>query len=228
METKVPLACKKENGQPVLLDRTGSSADGKEPICGNSGKEKADTSKGNPKCSKASATAPRKNSAKTKAGDGNRSVRHGQSYSIRRAIREAKERNRTIGRSAEELGIVWPEDRCDSSPSKAHYFAGQIQVDSGTIFECKHCHQVKWLPNSTNECVDFSRRISDIGTQEAYWYTLDFVPAAKKMLALIQATYYLRKIIKNDNAYLLAVTSIVADKDYLEGNSTAEKLSGGQ
>lgn len=215
MEIKIPLARQEEEGRGMLLAGVRAGEDGKRAIRRNQGKKTARTAKG---CSGAKAighASARSSGSKVKGGNGNRALRHGQSYNIRRAIREAKARNRSTGRSAQVLGITWLGSRCEDSPvSKAHHFIACTKVDTGDIYECQYCHKVKWMPCGIDECQEFDRNMQIYGCDLAYQKLLDEHPAAKRMIAKIQDIYYLRKAIKNDSVFHLALASIIMDREY--------------
>ncbi len=215
MDKKTSLARQKEEGQSVLLAGAGNRVPGKESIRGDTRKKALSAAEGYSGGKAIGHASARAGSTKAEAGDGGRTARLRQDNKIRRAIREAKARNRQSGRSAKELGIAWLGARCeDSHVSKAHHWIGSTLVDAGTIFECKHCHKVCWLPNSLNDCVDMNRNMSIYGQDSGYQKMLDVHPAAKRLLAKIQDIYYLRKALKDNNMFHLALASIIMDREY--------------
>ncbi len=213
MDETFSLARQEEVGRPVLLAGSGSGlskqaearrVQGQE-VTGHA--EKAEGSKsGNPK-------KKGESNAKNKGGDG-RGRKRGRTYSLRDTIRDIEGRNRPSGRSAKELGITWLDTRCEESPrSKAHFLVGKTVVDGGTVFECKFCHRVRWLPNNLNECQRLGNWFYIYGLDGGYQRVLDLHPAAKRLMSKIQDIYYLKKTIPPD-MFPLAVAAVMLDRDY--------------
>jgi hypothetical protein len=215
MDKEISLARQTEARRAELLARTGAREDEQESICGDEREEDASPAKGNARAKTASYASARSSSSKAKSRDGNTALRHGESNSIGRAIREAKARNRKLGRSAKELGIRWLDARCEESPvTKAHYFIACTRVGDGDIYECKYCHRVKWMPCGIDNCTEFWNYMQIYGKDGAYQRILDENPEAKRMIAKIQDIYYLRLALKDDKAFHIALASIIMDREY--------------
>ena len=214
MDKKISLARQEEERQSMLLSGAGTGTDGERALRGAEGKEKASDSERPQRKAPISHASARESSPASKSGDGSYRAKHKQSNDARRAIREAKARNRAFGRSAKELGIEWLNARCEDSPvSKAHFLVTNTIVDEGTMFECIYCHKVKWLPNSMNGCIALNKYLQVYGLDGGYQRMLDDHPAAKRMLAKVQDIYYLRKALP-DVQFYLALASIVMDREY--------------
>jgi len=215
MDKDSALARKERLRQSELLHNSGIGTFGKDSLCRASGEEEASPPKG---CSRAETSGyvkERKSSAKAKSRDEHRANRLEQNNSFRRANRKAKAGDRTSRRSATELGIKWIDARCeDSSVSKAHHWVGEVKVNEGSLFECKFCHRVIWLPSDFGGCADLSRNIAIYGHDLGYQKTLDLRPAAKRIMAKIQDIYYLRKAVQDNDIFHLALASIIMDREY--------------
>src|SRR4030065_500922 len=116
MDKKISLARREEERRSMLLYGAGCGADGERALRGAEGKEKASDSERPQRKAPTSNASARKSSPKAKGGDGSHRAKHKQDNDIRRAIREAKDRNRAAGRSAKDMGITWLDARCEESP----------------------------------------------------------------------------------------------------------------
>lgn len=152
--------------------------------------------------------------AKTKGRGRKGRPKHRRGDKTGRAAGEAKDRNRTSGRSAKELGIAWPATRCEKSPKRAHFFVGSPEtVDAGYVFTCLHCGRVKWLPMSVGGAHDFGALIGRHGIENAYLRMLDKRPAAKRLIIKLQDLWHLKKIVPEDR-FPYVVAAIMSDKFY--------------
>ncbi len=210
MGNEISLARKENQRQPVLLVSSGTGICGEESKSGDQGQVSNSNATGN-ETEKAVNTTPKgKGNAKNKRGK----RRRGCTYSLRESIREAERRNPAGGRTAQELGIRWVEDRCEPSPvTKAHYFEDRMNIDSGSIFKCRYCHQVKWLPNTFQEAYLLSYKMKVYGEEKGYQLILDLHPSARRMLSKIQDIHYLRKILP-DEQFGIAVAAIILDREF--------------
>lgn len=213
MDEKVPLAREEGEGRSELLDSTGTGAPRKRAVRGGK-RTKIPRSSERNKGSQTERTPPKgKGRAKAESRDGRRG-RRGRTYSLRDTIREAKARNPAPGRSAKELGIVWLDPRCEESPrTKAHFFIAKTTVNGGSVYQCKYCQRVKWMPNSLNECQEMWRMMQVYGLDGGYQKILDKNPSARRLLSKIQDIYYLRKSMPPEH-FPIAVAAVMLDREY--------------
>jgi len=214
MDKEIPLARQEEVRQSVLLAGTGASETRKDATHRDSGKKASTTPQG-VKGSKV--RSPKKKSegdAEVEGGGGKRGRKRGRSYSLGDTIREAERRDTSFGRSSKELGITWLGVRCEDSPvTKAHYLVDRTKVGDGTIYECKYCHKVKWLPNTESDCIKLGNFLQIYGHDTGYQKILDQHPAAKSLMAKIQDIYYLKKSLPPEQ-FPLALAAIMLDREY--------------
>ncbi len=213
MDNEIPLARQENIRRPVLLGSTGPRTTGQGALCRAEGQKASGHVRRYPKGSPISAAQAGKGYAKAKGGNG-RGGKHGRAYSLRESIREAEGRNPAPGRTAKELGIEWPGERCEESPvTHAHWFTGRTYIDGGVIFECKFCHKVKWLPTEYEHCYDLGAWQHIYGLTTGYQRMLDLHPSARRLLSKIQDIYYLRKAIPPEQ-FPLAIASVMLDREY--------------
>ncbi len=211
MDTKISLA-RQEDGRSVLLAGAGTGEVGEGATHRDQGKEISGDAKGHegekvkhPKT---------KGESHAKAKGRNKGGRRGRNYSLRETIREAKRRNPAPGRSAQELGITWLDARCEDSPvSKAHYLIGRTQVDQGTVFECRYCHKVKWLPNGIDGAQRLGYLLHVYGLDGGYQRMLDEHPAARRLMSKIQDIFYLKKSLPSEH-FPIALAAVMLDREY--------------
>lgn len=155
-----------------------------------------------------------KSTPKVKSGDGRRRKERRQHNTPRKSAREVEGGNITTGRTAKELGIVWPDDRCADSPiTKAHHFVAVSYIADGDIFECKYCHRVKWLSRNSKHAIKFGVWIRIYGEDRAYQMMLDRRPTAKNLMAKIQDFYLLRKSVPEESLAKV-IAAVMSDNDY--------------
>lgn len=214
MEEDIPLARAKKLRQSVLLAHPRSGVSGVEPAGGDKRKKAAGNAKGNKGKAAVTNAEESKGDAKTPHRDGKGGRKRGLHYTLGRAIREAKGRNTELWRSASQLGIEWPDERCeDSRQTKAHYWKETNRVGAGTIFTCQHCLRVLWLPNDFPDAVKFSQDAGRNGYQKAYCRMLDQNPSAKRLVAKLQDIRYILQIAKPEHQALI-VAAIMQDAEY--------------
>lgn len=212
MEEKISLARKEESRRSVLLAGSGDGTPGKAGSRGVQGQKGNSDAKGAERATPGHSAKKGKGDAEDKGGNG-RGRRRGRHYSLRGEVRDIEGVNRPSGRSAKELGINWLDGRCDDSPSKAHWLMGTTVVDGGTMYKCKFCHKVTWLPDSLEECMRLSNWVRIYGLDGGFQRILNFHPQAKRLLSKIQDLYYLKKSIPA-NMFPLAVAAVMLDREY--------------
>jgi len=122
--------------------------------------------------------------------------------------------DKTVRRSAKELGITWPSAECSSSPSSAHYFIARGDaINGGVIFRCEYCGEIKWLPTiwADSERLGYMMRYN--GVEEGYLRMLNRRPTAKVMVAKLQTLHRLKGKIPHDE-YLVVVVAVMNDKHF--------------
>ena len=155
-----------------------------------------------------------KTSTTIEDSDGGTSQRKGyrQSNKDRQPNRGAEGEDRTLRRSASELGIEWVGSYCpDEQP---HYFIASFNLDGGNFFKCKRCLKYIWLPASITEATILGRLIDHIGTTNGYHKYLDKHQGVKVMVAKLQDLWYARQKISDDEEFVKLVTSVMEDKEY--------------
>jgi hypothetical protein len=214
MGKEISLARKEVIGQPVLLCSSGTGASGQGAIRRKKGKKIPGITEGNEGSQTIDSAPPRPSYATVARRNRKQKSKHGNSYSFGESIREVERRNRSIGRSAQELGIKWLADRCEESAiTHAHYLIGTTQVDYGTLYTCKFCGKVKWLPNQVSQCIELGTLMKIRGFDAGYQAMLDLHPAAKRIICKIQDLSYLRKSMPPEQ-FPIAVSAIMLDRQY--------------
>lgn len=214
VDEEVSMACQEEAGRPVLLASSRSGQLRQDTIRGDSGQATFGNASGHEE-GKAKATAtPRQSDAGDKGRVGKGRRRRGQVDKAGKSVGRNERADIPSGRSAQELGIVWPEDRCEESPvTKAHHFVERTRIDRGHIFECIYCHTFKWLPGSDEGARQLGNFFQIYGYTEGYRRILNRCPRAKRMLSKMQDVQYLRKSLGKEH-FLVAVAAIVLDREY--------------
>lgn len=213
MDEEVSLARQEREGRSMLLAGSGSGLSGNKDVHGDEGKEVAGNAKGRKGGKNKTASSKSKGDAKAKSGN-RRGRKRGRTYSLRESARTTEGANRPSGRSAKELGITWLDARCDKSPkTRVHWFIGRMNTDNGTVFQCKFCHRVKWLPNTIQECERLGNWMRVYGEDGGYQRLLDLHPTAKRLMSKIQDIYYLKKSIPADQ-FPIAVAAVMLDREY--------------
>lgn len=153
-----------------------------------------------------------------KAGDGTeyRVKEHNNYYSFGKQIRESEALNRASGRSAKELGIEWISAECSAkhTPPHSHHWIGVTDVDGGTMFRCKYCHRLIWLPNSCYDGDKLRTLFIRMSANEAYQQFMNLFPVAKRLLAKYQDLYLLESTLSVDD-YAKVVAAISMYKEEL-------------
>ncbi len=215
MENKTTLARKKKRGRKVLL--VGEGTTGVVQTSSRRVKRKKETRPSKEEARKAvKATATKgKDSPNAKARDGEPTGRtkHGHVDKVGKPARGTQGGDKASRRSATDLGIVWIDNRCEESPTKAHYSIGGMMVDMGTIFECKYCHRMKWLPNTFQEVMTLGNLQQIYGLSLGYQKMLDKHPTARGLVAKIQDLYLLRKSVPEEHIGKV-IAAVMTDGEY--------------
>lgn len=213
MEQEVQMAWRKGRRQSVLLAGSGTSAFQKDSAGRNKGKKKKAKLSSANRGGKESETSDNE-----KASEGGTDTKRGRKrsglYSPGRPARTAKGGNRGGGRSAKELGIVWPDHKCADSPTGAHHLMGKVHISKGTLFSCKYCDIVKWLPLVFEEAYELYRLMEIYGYSGGYQRILDKHPKARGVIAKLQDIRILRHTGIGHVEFATIVAAIVSDSEY--------------
>lgn len=214
MGKELSLACSEATEQSMLLANGRTRVSSSSPIRRDKRKKSATTTTGAKRCSTKAPPPKSKTSAKSKGTDGSTSRRqgYGQHDKNRKQDRGVEGKDKTIGRSATELGIEWVGSYCpDSTP---HFFISHRYLYEGSIFKCQKCFKHKWLPMHLNDAVVLEGMINKYGTVTGYRNYLDGHREAKILVAKLQDLWYARKRISSNKDFLKLVVSIMEDKEY--------------
>lgn len=210
MGKELPMARQEEGGRPLLLARTSSGEYIYTSSSRNERKEETGTSKRKAYSPPLSAAKAGKTRPENKIPDdaSHKAKGHRRSDKTGKPVGKHEGRDSSPRRSAKELGIEWPEDRCWESPTHAHWFT----AGSNNVWICKYCLRAKWLP--TGPSVDrFSDEIERYGIDVAYWRRLDTMPTVVLLLRKLEDLRLIKKAIPGED-YMKVVAAIMADKEY--------------
>jgi len=110
--------------------------------------------------------------------------------------------------------ISYPEDRCDTSPTRAHLFI----LVGNSVWRCKHCWRAKWTPTLWGEAEKYAAKIKSMGVDKAYSYFVESKPSIKKLLIQFEEIRLLRDVLPAKD-FEAAVLAILA-----ETNPTIDKV----
>ena len=212
MGKELSLARKKKSGRSVLLVGAGTDSVQPEDICGAEGKEEATVAEGAARHEVEVADEESKDNAAVAAGDGasDRGAECGSYHKARKPIRGAKGKHSPHRRSAEVLGIEWIGHKCSKSPTGAHHLVAAVDIAGGSIFACKYCDGLEWLPNSYSEAGRFRESIAKLGMVDAYYQILGRHPDAMKLLAKLQGLLRVRDKMSRED-YLQTVAVVMSE-----------------
>jgi len=193
MDKEIPLACGEEKRHPMLLAYAGSGEIITTSSRGEEGKESNSDAEGDEGGKVKMPPKKSKGVAKAKRGDGKRKPETGFTYSFRDTVREVERTHRASRRSAEELGISYPDSECNENPySKAHYWVDELKTTGGSVFVCKYCFFFKWLPSNHDDAQNMGSKMKMKGNTVGYQFMLDNYPKAKMLIAKLQDISKLR------------------------------------
>ena len=92
------------------------------------------------------------------------------------------------------MDIKWIDGICPTSPSKAHFFSELCKGSEGSIFQCKYCIQLKWLPGSYDEAIRLSQLMHRLGEDAGYSSVLSDHPEARAVILRWQEMKIMPKI----------------------------------
>jgi len=99
--------------------------------------------------------------------------------------------------------VSYPEDRCDTSPTRAHLF---ILVGS-SVWRCRYCWRAKWAPTLWGEAEEYATKIKSMGVDKAYRYFVESKHGIKKLLLQLEEIRLLRDVLpaKDLTTVILAI-----------------------
>ena len=98
-----------------------------------------------------------------------RGKKHSQTYTLRENAGKPKRGDTPARRSAEELGMTYPDATC--SHGLSHHF--REIVYNSELFMCKQCGVAKWQPVTFTAAHAFAHSIQRNGLHKAYMMELD-------------------------------------------------------
>ena len=104
------------------------------------------------------------------------------------------------------MELNFPEPYCRYNPD-GHYY---LLID-GTIWRCKYCWAVKWLPDQWSETMACSIDIQKLGIQTAYKKWLIHRSKAKELLMKLEEMRLLREIMP-EKERVRAIAAVVAER----------------
>lgn len=110
--------------------------------------------------------------------------------------------------------VVWFDWRCKNSPTRAHHLVKVDNIDTGMIFRCLYCQRHKWYPARWSTIETYSDMIHKFGEDDAYNKLLDWHPAAKALMTKLEDLWYVRKEVKDDEAFVEVVKAVMKDRGY--------------
>lgn len=216
MGKELPLARSEEEGQSMLLADTGSGEIVTVPSTRNKRAQVSSASRGRKGRAVEGVEAKSKGSRKAERANASSSEqeRRGRDYQDRKSDRGDEGAHKSTRRSASELGIVFPGCYCDELETVPHHWVEIEKVASGSLFQCKFCHDYLWLPQNwtTNERLTYL--IKFYGKDEGYCRCLNKHRPAKILMAKLQ---YLRRLeldVTNKRKFAKLVDEVMSDKEY--------------
>jgi len=216
MGKEFPLARKKEEGQSVLLaiassgEHITASCSGDERTQGSYPPEfcKGRKAKSTKTKSQSSSKAKRANASSSKK------ERRRRDNKNRKSNRGDEGEDKPVGRSSQELGIVYPGAYCDESETFPHHWVEKERVAKGSLFQCKFCHIHLWLPQGLTDVEMLATLINKHGKDEGYCRFLNRRRAAKILVAKMQDLERLENKITDKVEFARIADKILSDKDY--------------
>ena len=97
--------------------------------------------------------------------------------------------------------------RCEDSPTRAHHYVKLV----GSIWRCKYCWAVMWLPADLRDATKFSADISRLGFERGYSRQLSFRPKTRDLLTKLDEIRLLKKVLPDDQLSF-AIAAIINGK----------------
>ena len=216
MGKELPLARKEEEGQSMLLAITGSG----EPITTSCNRNKR-TKKSNPsKVSEGGETEDTETEGKIR-----RKTKRANASSPKRQRRRRDNKDResdrgdegadkSIRRSAQELGVVFPGSYCDDAELTPHYWTETSKFDRGSLFQCRFCRRHIWLPTYFLDNKRLGEYMRKYGKTEGYCRYLNRYRPAKLLMAKLQDLRRLQAEVTDKMEFARLTDKILSDKEY--------------
>ena len=208
MGKELQMARQEEIRRPMLLASIGTRRVESETLHRTSGEEEAGHIEG--EAGQAPAFTPKKGKGSGKAKGTyvsfNRTGRRGRDDKNRRQARGPEGRDRTSGRSAQLLGIIWPDAHCADSPTGGHHMLEVANIDKGLMFRCKYCLIHKW--HFTDSYV-MSAPMVTLGKDKGYCKILDGHRKARAVVAELQDAMRLKD--KMDRAKFIMLLDFILE-----------------
>ena len=140
--------------------------------------------------------------------------RRRRDYSDRKSDRGDEGKNKSVRRSAQELGIKLPPMYCEEQLLKPHYWVRVDAFSSGSLFQCKYCYDYLWLPLSYEGAERLCRLIRKYGKDEGYCHYLNKYRVAKILMAKLQDLRRLSVDVADKREFARLVDKVLSDREY--------------
>ena len=170
MGKELQMAREEEERQSMLLARTGDGEAITTSYRGNKRKKKAPPSRRGYERKVEAAKAKSKDSGKVEGADASpsRPARRRRSNKDREQGRGDEGEDGRFRRSAQELGVTFPDSYCDDAELIPHYWKEVDRLHGGSLLQCKLCHRHLWLPVVVSDAVRLRYYIDKFGRTEGY------------------------------------------------------------
>jgi len=191
MGKEFPLACKEEEGQPVLLAIASSG----ELIAASSIRDQRTKKIRTPRTSKGRATKNTKTKSKSSGkirganGGSTRQSRRKRNNKNRKSNRGYEGEDITVRRSAKILDIAYPGSYCNGTGAVPHYWQEVEKIYGGALFKCRLCSAYLWLPTYYTDALRLGALMHKYGTDEGYCRYLDKYIPVKVLISELQQRY---------------------------------------
>jgi len=159
---------------------------------------------------------PSKSSGETTRVDvsSSRPKGHRRSNKDRKSDRRAKGKDSELRRSAQELGVVYPDNCTDSD--RGHYWIESERVHGGSLMRCRKCQKHIWLPTHHQDAGRLGSLIIHYGATEGYCRFLNHATRrpAKILIAKIQKLERMSKEIPDKAELARVAVKILDSKDF--------------
>ena len=216
MGKELPLARSEEEGQSELLANTGI----REFIEASSSRDQRTQEPTTSKVSKRRKVKDTKAKSKSRRKTKGTHARYSESARRRRDNKDRKSdrgdegEDKSVRRSAQELGVTHPGSYCNELETVPHYWYEVDIVGIGAVFQCRFCHKHLWLPMFQLDAEKLSKLIRKYGEDEGYCHYLNRYRAAKVLMAKLQDLRRLEMEITDKREFARLTDKILSDKEY--------------
>lgn len=216
MGKELPLARSEEEGRSVLLAITSSGELITTSYSGDKREKKSAPTKVSTRGAIEDTKAKSKRRRKVEGTNASSSKEEGsgRDYQDRESDRGDEREDKPVGRSAQELGIVYPVSYCDDAKTIPHQRVEVDKVYGGSLSQCKLCHDYLWLPLCWTDAQRLDKLIMHYGRTEGYCRFLNKRRGAKMLMAKLQDLRRLAAEITDKRKFARVVDKILSDKDY--------------